>query len=68
MLKALMSGMQAGFTASAVARGVASEDVAAAGYRRWCRAWFESDVSHMRDFYAELREPAEEILRSADTR
>lgn len=52
VVKAIMSGMLAGYTIAAVIRHGLTEHEGTTLYRRWVREWFERDVAGLMDLYA----------------
>jgi flavin-dependent dehydrogenase len=54
VLKALMSGMHAGYLATKVIAGSVPEHVATQHYSDWVRGWFDEDVSRLEELYRQL--------------
>ena len=57
VLKALMSGMLAGFLINQVFGGGVSAGAAGDAYCRWMRAWFTHDLARLTDLYAKVTPP-----------
>ena len=54
VLRALMSGMHAGWSIARIAKREAPERAVCASYRDWTRDWIERDTAELRKLYAKL--------------
>jgi flavin-dependent dehydrogenase len=57
VLKAVMSGMMAGYLTARLLQGDRSAEEIAAEYNRWLAEWFSHDVQRLRELYGSLPNP-----------
>lgn len=59
VLRAMMSGIMAAYSAAQIVSGSIDEDKATQAYSKWIATWFQYDLRQLTAFYGELRKPPE---------